>query len=64
MHVQQHAVRLQVLGPRQRPQQGQQRRRPRPGTLALRIGHLVGRGLQGALQGLLPAWGQLPEWMP
>ena len=64
VHVQQHAVRLQVRGPRQRPQQGQQRRRPRPGALALAVGHLVGRSLQGALQGLLPAGRQLPAWMP
>lgn len=64
VHVQQHAMRLQVRGPRQRPQQGQQRRRPWPGPLALAVGHLVGRSLQGALQGLLPAGRQLPECMP
>ena len=64
MHIQQHAVRLQVRGPRQRPQKGQQRRRPGPSALAICIRHLVGSGLERALQRLLPAGGKLPAQPP
>ena len=64
MHIQQHAMRLQVRGPRQRPQKGQQRGRPGPSALASRIRHLVGSGLERALQRLLPAGGKLPAQPP
>ena len=63
VHIQEHAVRLQVGRPRKGLQETQQRRRPRPSALTLRLKHVLGCCFQRALQLMLPAVSELPEHM-